>query len=286
MGLMRRRTLLGGISAGLSFFTGCTALIEASENDSSQTSTTTESTPTATSTTKSTQTSSPQTATSTQKSTQTTSPQTATSTQTPTATSTSTPPPPGTPTATATPARTVVPTPPPTATQTKPVDTQTLTLQSVTQFETYTNDVYAYQINYPPNWSINESDPTNAFIRSNVVRGYILVQVFSVEEFTGGRSIASLEKLVEITNKNSRSLVGFQLFDQDRITLDNGRPAYLIDLQFNDQNTRADMVHTKYLLTKLGGTVYEAQFYWPASAYTEEVNQIANEIITSFTLLI
>lgn len=263
---MRRRTLLGSIPVGLSFFAGCTALLSKSENDSPQT-TTTKPSPTATSTATPTQTPTP------------------TETPTPTATPTQTPPP--TPTETSTPTQVTVPTPPRVGTRTAaPVETQTLTLHSDTQLETYTNEVYRYQIDYPPRWSIDESDPRNAFITSSIVRGYVLIQVFSVEQFTGGRSVSELSKLVNIAITNTQSLPGFELLDKNRTTLDNGQPAYLMDLQFDDQNTQAGLVHTKYLVTKLGGTVYEAQFYWPVTAYTDKVDRIASQIITSFSLLI
>lgn len=267
MSLMRRRTFLSSVSVGLSFFAGCSGLLNTSEGDSPQTTTRTDPS-TSTSTATPTATSTPtQTATPTQM---------ATPTQTPTQTAMPTPSP--SPMQTATPM--------PTATRAETVHTETLTLKSPSQLETYTNEVYGYQINYPPKWVIDESDPKNTAIRSNVVRGYILVQVFSVEEFTGGRSVAELEGLAHIAITNTRTLEGFELLDKDRITLENGQPAYLIDWTFDDPNTQTNKLRSKYLVTKLGGSVYETQFYWPSTAYTDKVDQIATQIITSFTLLI
>jgi hypothetical protein len=268
---MRRRTFLGGVSVGLSFFAGCSSLLSGSESDSSQTTTTTKPTPTTTSTTTPSATPTPTT----------TPTQTATPPPTPTQTATPT----ATPTPTSTPTPTATPTPTVTRTAT-PAQTATLAVESPEQLATYTNEVYGYQINYPPEWAVDESDPKNTAIRSNVVRGYILIQVFSVEEFTGGESVADLDRLVYIATTNTRSLEGYELIDKKSLTLENGRSAYLIDWTFNDPDTKAGQVRSKYLVTKLGGSVYEAQFYWPAPAYTDEVDEIATETITSFTLQI
>lgn len=191
---MQRRNFLSGLPVALSFLAGCSTLISDSDANSPQTTTMEKPSPTGTSTATPTATSTP------------TPPMTPTQTTTPTATATSS----------------LTATPTPTATRTaSPTQTTTLTLQTPTPLATYSNEVYAYQIKYPPKWTVDESDPRNTYIRSSIVRGYMLIQVFSVEEFTGGISVSALDTLVQMAVVNTRSLDGYELIDKERITLEN-----------------------------------------------------------------
>jgi hypothetical protein len=219
-GFLQTAAATGGL--GLSFLAGCNTLLGNTEPPLPQPTTTTSPSPTATPTATPTQTATP-----TPTATQTASP-TQTPPPTPTATSTATPSPTATQSATATPTQT----PSPTATP--------------SQLTTYVNEVYDYQIKYPPNWAIDESDSQHTEIRSSTVRGSILIQVFSIEAYTGGESVGSLDGLVRIALGNSRdSLEGYTVNSKQTLTLDNGQPAYLIDSTFDDPNTKAGQVRSK-----------------------------------------
>ncbi|UPM43428.1 hypothetical protein [Halocatena salina] len=179
-------------------------------------------------------------------------------------------------------------TPVPTATATPPSAADTWPTGTVTEGETapdfstretYTNDRYAYTIEYPMGWVVDATDPTAVTIGSNV--GALVVEV--MEDVPSSLTVSDIVPVFIEGYKESIEEDGGTIEELDRKdeTLSNGHDAMMIDLRM-EQN--ATVLQQKILLTVANEIAYVAVIVVSDSVYTAAVEGNMETILLTLSI--
>ena len=260
---MQRRRVLVGLTAGFSLLAGCNGSTGNNSSGNNSTQSTNGSNTSAGGET---------TATTVATTMAETAQETATQTQTQTQTATATP----TPTQTAT----SQPTAEPTAAGTAAMGEGSLDLSDR---ETYSSDSYPYTIEYPSNWQVDETDPTEVsftaanmpssltvFLREGAPSSVTLDQ--ATEQFLSGYQQSAGEN--EMTNET---------LDRREVTLPNDNRAIFLDLRLSSAEASMS-IRQNAVLTLVGDTLYTAASTIPEMVYSSEVGQQVEDMLLSLTI--
>lgn len=259
---MQRRRVLTGLIAGASLLAGCSSTDDggdATQSTNGSDTTGDESTATAVATTMTE-----------------TARETATQTRTRTRTATAT----STPTRTAT-ARSTTGL---TAVETAGTATTARSMEmDISDRETYSNDSYPYTIEYPNEWRIDETDPTEIAFTSPSTPGELDVYVSE-----GAPPSMTLERATDQFLSGYQQSAGeneleHETLDRREVTLPNDHAAVYLDLRLG--STDVDMrIRQNAVLTLVGETLYTAAITLPEPAYSPPTDQQTEEMLLSLTV--
>jgi hypothetical protein len=268
---MQRRRVLAGLTAGFTLLAGCNGSTGNNSSGNNSTQSTNRS-----NTSAGDETTATTVATTMAETAQETATQTETQTQTQTATATATP----TPTQTAT----SQPTAETTADGTAAMETATGSGSlDLSNRETYSSNSYPYTIEYPSDWQVDETDPTEVsftasdtpssltvYLREGAPSSVTLEQ--ATEQFLSGYQQSAGEN--EMTNET---------LDRREVTLSNDNRAIFLDLRLSSAESSVS-IRQNAVLTLVGDTLYTAASTIPEMVYSSEVGQQVEDMLLSLTV--
>ncbi|WP_239640501.1 MULTISPECIES: hypothetical protein [Halococcus] len=149
--------------------------------------------------------------------------------------------------------------------------------------ETYSSDSYPYTIEYPSNWQVDETDPTEVsftaanmpssltvFLREGAPSSVTLDQ--ATEQFLSGYQQSAGEN--EMTNET---------LDRREVTLPNDSRATFLDLRLSSAEASMN-IRQNAVLTLVGDTLYTAASTIPEMVYSSEVGQQVEDMLLSLTI--
>lgn len=158
--------------------------------------------------------------------------------------------------------------------------TPTEPVSDISQFRTYTSEVYQCRLKYPATWTVYDSNPRDVEIAAPNNSAQIHLSIaqtgrqYTLDTFINRAIRSTRERLNDVT-----------ILSQQDVTLSNGRPAYIIDWTYNNPSESSGLIRSKYLATIRGGTVYQVEFATLLSLYTSAIDQVATRVIKSFTVI-
>lgn len=263
---MQRRRVLTGLIAGASLLAGCSSTDGSGGNatqsaNGSDTTAGNESTATTVATTM----------TETARETAT---RTRTRTQTRTATATPTP----TETATARPTSAT------TAAETAAMATTMQSMQmDLSDRETYSSDSYPYTIEYPTEWRVDETDPTEVSFTSPATPGELTIYISEDAPSSVTLEQATDQFLSGYQQSAGESDLEHETLDRREVTLPNEYDAIYLDLRLSSADV-AMRIRQNAVLTLVGDTLYTAAITLPEPAYSSSVDQQTEEMLLSLTV--
>lgn len=161
-----------------------------------------------------------------------------------------------------------------------PTPTKTTLTDSDLRLETYTNSEYGYRVQYPAEWSVDDSAPTETAFRANDNMAVLEVRVPG----SSGQN-ETLDQAVETALSATRSRMDdVEVLDEQAVTLESGEPARVSQIRYDNPNDSAGMIRSTYLVTLVKGLVYELEFAMEDAEHTEADEQLATAIINSYEL--
>ena len=261
---MQRRRVLTGLIAGASLLAGCSSTDGGSGDNATQSTngsdtTGNESTTTTVATT--------MTETARETATRTrTQPRTATTTPTPTETATSRP------------------TSATTASETAAMATTMRSMEiDLSDRETYSSDTYPYTIEYPTEWRIDETDPTEVSFTSPSTPGEITIYISEDAPSSVTLEQATDQFLSGYQQSAGESDLEHETLDRREVTLPNEYDAVYLDLRLSSPDV-AVRIRQNAVLTLVGDTLYTAATTLPEPAYSSPVDQQTEEMLLSLTV--
>lgn len=151
---------------------------------------------------------------------------------------------------------------------------------TLSDLTTYTNETYAYSIEYPANWIVNDTIPQQVEIAPPELDGQLRI---SVTEGVG--DTYTLDELAGLAVSSSRDRMDdFELLDEQDTEIESGQEARVLDFTYDNPNDGADQLRSKYLITLHEGTIYEVEFALVSERYTDEVDRTATDVVESLSL--
>ena len=266
---MQRRRVLAGLTAGFTLLAGCNSSTgnNSSGNDSTQstngsnTSADDGTTATAVATTMA-------------ETAQETATQTATQTQTQTATATPTP----------MQTATSQPTAETTAAETAAMGTATgAGSLDLSDRETYSSDSYPYTIEYPNDWQVDETDPTEVSFTSPDLPSELTV--YLIEDAPSSMTLeqATEQFLSGYQQSSGENEMESETLDRREVTLSNDNQAIFLDLRLSSAESSVS-IRQNAVLTLVGDTLYTAASTIPEMVYSSEVGQQVEDMLLSLTV--
>lgn len=261
---MQRRRVLAGLAAGMALFAGCGG--NGGGGNGGGNNTTEPSSGAGTPLDPATPTTSTPAMTTIAETTRETATQTATATPTPTATPTATP----------------MPTAGPTEAGTAELGTATGSMDiDLSERETYENDDYAYTVEYPTEWNVDDSDPTSVSFTASASPSTMTVLAQE-----GAASSSTLDQAAENFLTGYQQSAGeeggsTEILNQEDVTLPNDHPGRLFDFRLSSSGVS---VRQKAVITLVDDTMYAGTIVIPEGIYTSSVGEQADEILTSLTV--
>ena len=159
-----------------------------------------------------------------------------------------------------------------------PPEELTVDLSEVT---TYSNDAYAYAIDYPSALSVDESAPEQVSFTSPSVPVIMLTQA------TGGiGGDVGLESIVPaFLNSFQRSFdaAEFEVVNRESVTLPNDQPGQVVDIEIQ-QRGDSTVLRGKFVFALANEALYVTVILLPKSVYTDEIEGDMTAIAESFTI--
>ncbi|EMA56766.1 hypothetical protein C451_00635 [Halococcus thailandensis JCM 13552] len=149
--------------------------------------------------------------------------------------------------------------------------------------ETYSSNSYPYTIEYPSDWQVDETDPTEVsftasdtpssltvYLREGAPSSVTLEQ--ATEQFLSGYQQSAGEN--EMTNET---------LDRREVTLSNDNRAIFLDLRLSSAESSVS-IRQNAVLTLVGDTLYTAASTIPEMVYSSEVGQQVEDMLLSLTV--
>ncbi len=159
-------------------------------------------------------------------------------------------------------------------------ETETNDTDGLPPLTTYTNSEYGYRVQYPAEWSVDDSAPTETIFRVDDDTPALETRIRSVPD-----DATTLDEVVEVALSSSRSRMDdVEVLDEQEVTLESGEPAHVIQFRYDNPNDSGGTLRTTYLVTLVKGLAYEAEFVREDTEYTERDERLAAEIVSSYAL--